>query len=149
MQNKTYPSTVNSQISNTRNKLIIPMAIFLSIILLVIGILLAVYTSGWYWCKKGYVGKRCEECDLDFHRQFGVCVEGNCSEFGTFQRETNGTCTCKDNFKGSYCGFCLEGLSGEKCDICEAGFHKSNHTCVMAFSNNSMIGLMCKRLGEK
>ncbi|KAF7490689.1 Agrin [Sarcoptes scabiei] len=78
-------------------------------------------------CRKGIVGERCDQCPLNFWKQFNAqknqfyCKPCNCNPMGSTSQacdSSDGTCRCKP------------GVYGHRCDRCPFRTHLTSHGCV-------------------
>ncbi|PAA75841.1 hypothetical protein BOX15_Mlig014115g3 [Macrostomum lignano] len=86
-------------------------------------------------CRHNTAGRQCSDCRPGFHRNRNVppdsaraCTLCNCHPLGSRSNICDGSsghCTCKD------------GVSGDKCDRCMAGYEQTNDPAVP-----------CRRIGE-
>lgn len=68
----------------------------------------------------GYKGINCEECDKNFYREGNFCEPCNCNPYGTLPGTDciNGTCQCKEGFRGVKCDKCVNEREFIKNGIC-------------------------------
>ncbi|KAM3931256.1 laminin subunit alpha-2 isoform 4-T4 [Leptodactylus fuscus] len=79
---------------------------------------------GSCYCKPGYAGEKCNQCDLGY-KGYPNCVQCNCSVSGSINEDPCvDPCICKENVAGNNCGVCKHGFFNLKrdnprgCDQC-------------------------------
>ncbi|XP_075719830.1 laminin subunit alpha-2 [Rhinoderma darwinii] len=80
--------------------------------------------SGSCYCKPGYAGEKCDQCDLGY-KGYPDCVQCNCSISGSINEDPCvDPCICKENVAGDTCNICRHGFYNLKrdnpsgCDQC-------------------------------
>ena len=76
-------------------------------------------TTGTCTCNTGYMGDKCDTCDVNYYDVSGVCSSCGCNSVGSNGMEcadTTGICECN------------AGHTGDKCDTCDTNYYSADPT---------------------